>query len=84
MPTEHVTGNVALHDDAADKKDTKPPAVPVMSLYRYATPFDKLMMAIGVISAVVQGALTPGFGFFYRKSQHLLTHPSASSSCLEL
>jgi ATP-binding cassette subfamily B (MDR/TAP) protein 1 len=39
-----------------DGKKEKEPLVPFFSMFRYATPFDKMLMLIGSLAAIANGA----------------------------
>ena len=57
-----VVADVDAVAKKADKGPTEaaPLPLPFFSLYRYATPMDRFLMIIGLLSAIIQGGLMPG------------------------
>jgi hypothetical protein len=43
-------------DEAKKKEKEKDPMVPFFSMFRYATPFDRMLMIIGSLAAVANGS----------------------------
>ena len=73
-PSENVSSNNDL--EKPDKSSSKsneptaaatPPPVPLLKLFRFATPFDILCLVIGCIFAGLAGASQPLFTIFFGK-----------------
>jgi ABC-type multidrug transport system fused ATPase/permease subunit len=60
--------NKSSKDDKDAKKDAKkeaPPRVGTLALFRYATPFDWVLIFFGTIGAIGRGIVLPGFSLIF-------------------
>ncbi|KAJ0412383.1 hypothetical protein ATCC90586_005403 [Pythium insidiosum] len=68
----HVASDIDIDSDNASSRERSPPAksFAFSSLYRYATPLDKALLALGVLMATVNGALFPMMAIVFGNVLH--------------
>ncbi|KAJ0409584.1 hypothetical protein P43SY_008456 [Pythium insidiosum] len=68
----HVASDIDSDSDNASSRERSPPAKSFVfsSLYRYATPLDKALLALGVLMATVNGALFPMMAIVFGNVLH--------------